>query len=347
MAEEIRGIDRAKVDAFLSERVAGATAPFEYELIAAGGSNLTFSVTDAAGHRWILRRPPVGRGLPTAHDMNREFRIMSALAGSAVPVPACLASCEDPEVTGAPFYVMEFVDGTILRSAAQAASFTAEQAEVATDSLIDVQIAFHTIDLAAVGLADLGKHEDYVGRQLKRWKQQVERDNVRDVPLLHELHGLLVERQPAEVAAPGLAHGDYRFDNCVLGADAEVAAVLDWELCTIGDPLADFAWSIRYWADPGDDFTWLPDPPTTGAAFPRRAEVIERYAARTGFDVSALPYYEVFSWWKQSCIVEGVYARRLRGATGGMGTTGDVHAIASRVDRMLERAAELAAGLAG
>lgn len=342
---EIRGIDRAKVDAFFFDNVPGATAPLRYELIAAGGSNLTFRVRDGAGNQWALRRPPVGHTLPTAHDMSREWRIMSALARTNVPVPDCVAYCDDREVNGAPFYVMGFVDGRILRGQDDAADLTPEQADTATDALVDVQVAFHTIDLAAVGLADLGKHEDYAGRQLKRWKGQVERDDVRDLPLLHELHDRLVAAKPAETAPAGLAHGDYRFDNCVLRADFQIAAVLDWELCTIGDPVADFAWSIQYWADPGEEFTWLQDAPTKAEVFPRRAEVIDRYAQRSGFELSTLPYYTVFSWWKQACIVEGAYARRLRGATGGMGSSGDVHAIAQRVDRMLAHAAELAEGV--
>ena len=338
-----RGINTSNVTEWLSEHVAGAVAPFDFDLIAAGGSNLTFRVTDGAGHVWALRRPPVGHALPTAHDMGREWRIMSALgAHSDVPVPECIAYCADHEVNGADFYVMSFADGAILRDAASSATMTAAQAEVATESLIDVQVRFHTLDLDAVGLGDLGKREDYVGRQLKRWRSQVERGGVREVPLLMELHDLLVEAKPAETAPPALAHGDYRFDNTVLGPDHRIIAVLDWELCTTGDPIADFAWSLQYWADPDDEMTWLTSAPTVHDTFARRAVVAERYAARTGFDLSALPFYTVFSWWKQSCIVEGAYARRLAGATGGMGATGDVHDIAGRVDTMLAHARTLA-----
>ena len=242
-------------------------------------------------------------------------------------------------------YVMSFVEGLILRDRSSVAGLTAEAADVATDSLIDVQIAFHTVDLDAIGLGDLAKRGDYVGRQLNRWRSQVERANVRDVPLLVELHERLVAAKPQEHAAPGLAHGDYRFDNTVLGTDHRVAAVLDWELCTIGDPIADFAWSLQYWADPGDTLTFLSDPPTLEAVFVRSDEMVRRYASRSGFDLSDLPYYKVFSWWKQACIVEGAYARRLAGATGGMRSTGDPVDIGRRVDRMLEHAAELAVGV--
>ena len=185
---DIRGIDRDRVDQWLADNVPGAAAPFDYTLIAAGGSNLTFRVTDAAGNAWALRRPPVGHALPTAHDMGREWRIMSALEGTDVPVPACIAYCDDLEVNGAAFYVMGFVEGLILRDRASVAGLTTEAADIATESLIDVQIAFHTVDLDAIGLGTLAKRDDYVGRQLTRWRTQVERANVREVPLLIELH---------------------------------------------------------------------------------------------------------------------------------------------------------------
>jgi aminoglycoside phosphotransferase (APT) family kinase protein len=340
-----RGIAPETLDPWLAEALPGSQPPFAYQLIAAGGSNLTYRVTDAAGAAWALRRPPVGHTLPTAHDMGREWRIMSALAGTRVPVPECIARSTEPGVLDTGFYVMSFVEGLILRDVAGAEGFTPERAAVATDDLIDVQLAFHTVDLDAIGLADLGRHDDYVGRQLKRWRSQVERDQVREVPLFAELHDRLVAARPPERYAAGLAHGDYRFDNTVLGPDDRIVAVLDWELCTIGDPLADFAWSLQYWADPGDEFTWLTDPPTVHPAFPRRDEVAARYAARSGFDLSDLPYYTVFSWWKQACICEGAYARRLRGATGGMGATGDAEGVARRVDLLLEQANELARGV--
>ncbi len=343
--EAPRGIDRERVDTWLVANVPGATAPFHYDLIAAGGSNLTFRVTDAAGNVWALRRPPVGHALPTAHDMHREWRIMAALERTTVPVPACIAYCADLEVNGAPFYVMSFVEGLILRDRASVAGLTVEAADIATDSLIDVQIAFHTVDLDAIGLGDLAKRGDYVGRQLNRWRTQVERANVRELPLMVELHERLVAAKPTEQTAPGLAHGDYRFDNTILGAEHTVIAVLDWELCTIGDPIADFAWSLQYWADPGDEMSFLSDPPTLEPVFVRSDEVVARYATRSGFDLSELAYYTAFSWWKQACIVEGAYARRLAGATGGMKSAGDPSDIGRRVDRMLEHAAELAVGV--
>ena len=340
------GLDIGAVRAWLADHLTEATGPLTFDLIAAGGSNLTYTVTDGEGRRFALRRPPVGNALATAHDTDREWRIMSALsAHGSTPVPACLCRCDDPDITGAAFYVMGFVDGLILRDQADAAALDANAADAATTALIDAQVTFHTLDLDAVGLADLGRHDGYVGRQLRRWKAQVERADARPVPLVHELHRALAAATPPERARPGLAHGDYRFDNVVLAHDLSMAAVLDWELCTTGDPIADFAWSMQYWADPGDALTWLTDPPTLASAFPRRAEVIARYQAATGFDLADYPYYEAFSWWKQACIVEGVYARRLRGMKGGMTQSGSPSLIADRVDAMLEHAHGLVAAL--
>ena len=345
-SSNIPGIDVEPVSAWLAGNIADSEPPFTFDLIAAGGSNLTFRLSDSGGRQWALRRPPVGSALATAHDMGREWRIMAALGEAGnVPVPEMVAFCGDHSVNGADFYVMGFVEGRILRDQDSAADMTPEQAELATQSLLDVQIAFHTLDLDEVGLGDLGRREDYVGRQLKRWRRQVEAAGVREVPRLIELHERLSAAKPAEVAPPALAHGDYRFDNTVLDDQWNIAAVLDWELCTTGNPIADFAWSLQYWADPGDEMSFLTDPPTLLDCFVRRQEVADRYAAQSGFDLSDLGYYAVFSWWKQACIVEGAYGRRLQGMTGGMETTGDVHDIARRVDAMLAHAADMAVGV--
>lgn len=340
-----RGLDTAAVSRWMGDHLE-SDGPFTFSLVAAGGSNLTYRVGDARGREFALRRPPEGTTLATAHDIDREWRIMTALRQArVVPVPACLARCDDADVTGAPFYVMEFVDGTILRTSADAASFTPTEADNATEALIGGQVAFHTLDLDAVGLGDLGRHDGYVARQLKRWKTQVERGDARPVPLVDEIHAVLAARLPPERARPALAHGDYRFDNVVLGADQSLAAVLDWELCTTGDPIADVAWSMQYWADPGDAFTWLTDPPTLAAAFPRKDDALARYERATGFDLSDYPFYEAFAWWKQACIVEGVYARRLGGSQGGMAHTGPASDIADRADALLDHAHALTRAL--
>ncbi len=345
MEEAPLGIDVEGVSAWLADHVEGAKPPFGFELIAAGGSNLTFEVTDTSEKRWALRRPPVGDTLPTAHDMGREWRIISALQppGLGVPVPAAVASCDDPGVTGAPFYVMGFVDGLILRDETAAADLTAEQCRTATESLVDVQVAFHTIDIDSVGLGALGRRDGYVERQLARWMKQYVRADTRELPLLRELHDRLAARVP-RAQGVGLAHGDYRFDNTVLSEDCTVDAVLDWELCTVGDPVADFCWSLGYWADPGDDVAFLASSPTLNEGFPRRAEVADLYAERSGFDLGDLDYFTAFSRWKMACIVEGVYSRRLARTSGGM-VAGEAEAIGKRAMALLEQAGEAAQGV--
>jgi aminoglycoside phosphotransferase (APT) family kinase protein len=334
--QDAPGIDVPAVDAWLVEHVAGSHGPFRYDLVAAGGSNLTFRVTDAAGSTWALRRPPTAHVLASAHDMGREWRINSGHDGTALPLPPAVAFCDDPAVTGAPFYVMGFVDGFILRDPAGAATMSQAEIDAATDSLVDVQVALHALDPATVGLGDLGRPTGYVERQLARWRKQYEAGKVRDLPLLEDLHQRLGASVQKEQRPGVLAHGDYRFDNTVLGPERRVVAVLDWELCTRGDPVADFCWSLMYWTDPGDEFSFLSDAPTVDPRFIRRDEYAARYAERSGLDLSDRAWYVAFSYWKQACIVEGAYARRLAGARMGMPDKGDPSTIAERVDRLLE-----------
>ena len=342
--EELPGLDRARVDTWLQDHVEPAEPPFAYSLVAAGGSNLTYRVTDAAGNAWALRRPPVTAVLATAHDMDREWRILAALTREgSVPVPAPLARCDDADVTGGPFYVMDFVDGKILRTEADGAALGPDDTARATASLVDVQVALHALDPATVGLGDLGRPGSYVERQLHRWKTQVERAKVRELPLLDDLHERLARTAPPAGDA-SLAHGDYRFDNTVLGPDHRIRAVLDWELCTTGDAVADFAWSLLYWADPGDPCPFLQSSPTLAPGFERRATIADRYAAVSGRDLSRLGWFTVFGYWKMACIVEGVHARRLRGARGGA-TGGDPASIAARADALLAHSADVATGV--
>jgi len=282
--------------------------------------------------------------------MDREWRILSALTDTPVPVPAAVVRCDDVEVTDGPFYVMEFVDGTILRTEADGAVLSAGEAADASESLVDVQVALHALDVDAIGLGDLAKHRTgYVERQLRRWKAQVERARVRDLPLLDDLHDRLARSVPEESGAPSLVHGDYRFDNVVLGRDHRtgdlgVTAVLDWELGTIGSSVADACWSLLYWIDPGDPLPFLDSAPTLAPSMPRRAEVAARYSTQSGRPLDTLPWFTVFGYWKMACIVEGVYARRLQGARGGAAQP-DPSAIADRVDAFLAYAADAAVGV--
>ncbi len=320
-AGALRGIELAPLSEWLEANVDGAQPPFEFDLAAAGGSNLSYVLGDAAGHRWVLRRGPVAARLATAHDMSREWRVISALAGvDGVPVPTAVAFCDDAEVTGASFYVMECVDGLILRDlpAVEASALDAAACQLASDSLIDVQVALHRVNPASVGLADFGREGDYVERQLHRWQRQVSRSTDSPPPLLAELGARLAALNPGPQAPPALVHGDYRFDNVVLGTDHRLAAVLDWELCTIGDPVADFFWTLLYWSDPGDAVVFIPNGPTLHPHFARRVEIVRRYGERSGFDLSAATYFNAFGYWKMACIVTGVLARIRHGAGGGM-----------------------------
>ena len=326
MADEVEGIDSAKVTDWLVANIDGVVAPFEFSFISGGRSNLTFKVTDVNGRKLVLRRPPISHVLSTAHDMGREHRIISALAPTPVPVAPALGYCEDATVNGAPFYVMAFVEGYILRMPQVAESALDEAARrTAGEDLIDVLIAIHNVDVEAVGLADLGRHDGYVERQLKRWygqfqksqEQEKETGIFRPAEIVDEVHDLLAKQVPPQ-GATAIVHGDYRLDNTMIGADGRVQAVLDWELCTLGDPLADLGIMSVYWTDrPADagpgarvlSATALP-------GFPTKSELVDRYAAKSGRDVSDLPYFVAFGHWKLACIIEGVFARYGSGAMG-------------------------------
>ena len=335
----LRGLDPARVSRWMKENVPGGDEALRYELVAAGGSNLTYRVENASGRRWALRRPPEGARVASAHDVGREWRILEALHrhGGRVPVPEPVAFCDDAELLGVPFFVMDFVDGRILRSPADGAELGVEEARRASESLIDVEVAMHRLDVEAAGLGDLGRKEGYVARQLRRWLRQFEATTSRELPVVHELHARLAETIPDEQRGDSLVHGDYRFDNTVLGEDCRVIAVLDWELCTLGDPVADFVWSILYWSDPEDTADFGSPSPTRHVAFPRRAEAIRMYEERSGFDLSAYDFYVAFSWWKMACLIEGVVARLRAGAGGGLRGGSPEEAMA-RVDWMIERA---------
>lgn len=330
------------ITAWLAGELDRFKPPFQFDLVPAGGSNLTYIVSDADQQRFVVRRPPMRARLATAHDMHREYRIMAALQSSSVPVPRMLAYCDDRDVSDADFYCMEMIEGRVIRDSQSAADLSGADCVKATESLIAAQVAFHTVDLTAIGLADLARHDAYLQRQLKRWLKQVDAAAARDMPEFAQLHDALQRSMPACATQPGLAHGDYRFDNTVLNADLTMAAVLDWELCTIGDPVADFIWSLNYWAEPGEELTWLQDPPTAQLGFPTREFVIELYEDLSGISVrDDLVWYQAFSWWKQACIVEGVYARLLKGAAGGM-KIAPPEMVAKRVDDYLSQAQKFA-----
>ncbi|MFM2182875.1 MAG: hypothetical protein RJB61_1169 [Actinomycetota bacterium] len=310
------GIRLREVSEWLVAHVPGAVAPFRFETIAGGHSNLTFRVAGGDGAQYVLRRPPLGRLLPRAHDMAREHRIIAGLRHSAVPVPEALGLCDDPAVNDAPFYVMRFVDGHVIRDRAAAeAILSPERRRHAAESLVDTLAAIHAVDLDAAGLADLGRHDGYIARQLARWYAQWNDQHTADLPAVHRVHDALAARIPRQGPAT-VVHGDYRLDNTILDDDGTVVAVLDWEICTLGDPLADLGLLMVYWTGPGDSSSAWVGSATTAPGFPDRAELAERYAAVSGRDLSSLPFYVSFAYWKLACILEGVYSRYLAGAMG-------------------------------
>jgi aminoglycoside phosphotransferase (APT) family kinase protein len=311
------GIEVDPVTRWIADRT-DVTPPLTFEVIQGGRSNLTYTVTDADGRRLILRRPPLHGVLESAHDMGREHRIMAALADAAVPVPSCIGLETDPSVTGAPFYVMAFVDGVVVRDVATATSTLDEPTRAAaSDDVADVLAALHAVDVDAVGLGDLARREGYVERQLRRWHGQLASGATRELPVLEDVHRRLSAAVPDQGPA-SIVHGDYRLDNLILDpGTGRVAAVLDWELTTLGDPRADVGLLSVYWAQPGDRTVPLPDAPTLATGFRTRDEVLARYTATSGRDPGELAYFEAFGYWKLACILEGVYTRFAAGAYGG------------------------------
>ena len=319
MPTSVEGIDAARVEAWFAEQVPSARPPLDFALIAGGRSNLTYEVTDAAGARFALRRPPLSHVLPTAHDMRREHRVISALGPTAVPVPRTFGLCEDVEVNGAPFYVMEFVDGHILRDAASVEALGEPARRQAGRSLAETLAALHAVDVDAVGLGDFAKREGYIERQLKRWYEQFRNSRVDGLDtetIVTAVHDKLAADIP-EQHDVAVVHGDFRLDNTVLGEDGSVRAVLDWEICTLGDPLADVGLLMVYWTEPGDVAALVGVTPTTMPGFATRAEVRSWYAERSGRDLSRLDFYTAFGYWKLACILQGVYARYVGGAAAG------------------------------
>jgi aminoglycoside phosphotransferase (APT) family kinase protein len=311
----MRGIDVGRVSAWLAANVDGLAPPFTVAQIAGGRSNLTYRVEDAGGRAIVLRRPPLGHVLATAHDVAREHRIISALAPTPVPVPATYGLCSDESVNGAPFYVMEHIDGVVLDSPESVTGIDPSRRRALSLDLIDVLAALHDVDVDAVGLGDLAKRDGYIERQLRRWSRQWADSKTRELPVIDEVERRLRDAIPAQQGTC-IAHGDYRFGNCLVDVEGgRVAAVLDWELCTLGDPLADLGYLGVYWSD-GPGPAARANDPTPAGGFPRYAELVERYADRTGRDVSGVDYYRAFAAWRVAVIGEGVYARYLNGVMG-------------------------------
>jgi aminoglycoside phosphotransferase (APT) family kinase protein len=337
------GIDSGEIENWFQANVRSAEPPLRFQKISGGHSNLTYEVADSSGRRWALRRPPLGKRLGSAHDMSREHKVVSALSGTEVPVAPIAGFSSDDSVNGAPFYVMEFVDGPILRNQSEAEEHFQEAergaiGERVADTLVDI----HAVDVDAVGLGDLGKREDYVARQLHRWQKQWQGSKTRELPIVDEVHDRLAARIPDQGQAT-IVHGDYRLDNMILADSGEVAAVVDWELCTLGDPLADVGLLYVYWAQKGDQMTALMQPPTLADGFPDREALMDRYAERSGRDLSELDFYVALARWKLAIILEGVYSRYAAGQYGK--TDQGIDEFAKGVEDLANAAAEAEARL--
>jgi len=318
--QTVPGIHEANVTSWMVEHV-GAVAPLRFELVAGGRSNLTFRVTDNKGSHFALRRPPTSHVLPTAHDMVREHTVISALHPMGVPVPQPLGLCTDTHVNDQPFYVMEFVEGAILRNREEAeAGFELAIRRHIGDNLAETLAQLHEVDVHEAGLDNLARHDGYIERQLRRWRSQYEQmqvDGVDHDGLIEDVGDRLANSIPKQQRV-AVVHGDYRLDNTVLDDSGHVKAILDWEICTLGDPMADLGLLLDYWAEPDDQLTVLMGvAPTTAPGFATRQQVLGAYARRSSLDVSQINYYQSFGYWKLACIMQGVFARYSAGATAG------------------------------
>ena len=342
------GYDVTAVEAWIAANVEGITPPFEWTRLEGGHSNLTYKLTDGGGREAVIRRPPQGELLPKAHDMSREWALISALGATDVPVPAALGFCEDPSITGAWFYVMGMIDGHPLYNADDTNRWVPEdQRRKMAMSFIDVLAALHRVDPDEVGLGELGKRDSYVARQLKTWYRSwtssVEPAQYDD-PRAHELQAFfldnLLDQGPIRVV-----HGDYGPHNVLIGPDCTVAAVVDWEISTLGDPLADLAYALNFWPDPSDPEPPLPEAATAPPGFPSRTELAARYGEQTSRDLSRLDYYIGFNRWKSACIVHGVYARYMEGKKSTEGI--DLEEMRERIGRTLGLAEQAVKRLTG
>ncbi|MET9403706.1 phosphotransferase family protein [Kitasatospora sp. NPDC002965] len=311
------GLDLGRLRAHLDRVLPGTVnGPLRAELIEGGRSNLTYRLTDGRS-RWVLRRPPLGHVLATAHDMGREHRVMTALHGTGVPVPATLHLDPGTEVLGAPWYLMAYVPGTAHRDAAPLAALGEGRVHAIGLSLVETLAALHRIDPAEAGLADFGRPEGYLERQLRRWSTQLDASRSRDLPGIDRLHELLVARRPVS-PAPALVHGDYRLDNVLIDDGDRIAAVLDWEMSTLGDPLTDVGLLVMYTQLAGAGGGLIPGA-ATAPGFPPAGDLAARYAGATGRDAADLDWYVAFASYKLAVVAEGIHYRFRQGSTLGAG----------------------------
>ncbi|HVV07920.1 phosphotransferase family protein [Amycolatopsis sp.] len=311
------GLDLSRLRAHLDEQSPGLVAgPLSARVVEGGRSNLTYIVGDGTS-RWVVRRPPLGHVLPTAHDMAREHKVITALRPTKVPVPETITLCQDTKVLGAPFYVMEFVEGKPYRAAAELEELGPQRTKAIADSLIDTLGDLHEVGPASVGLADFGRPEGFLERQLRRWKKQLDASRSRDLDGIDWLHDRLARALPRS-GPPAIVHGDYRLDNVLVDGEDRITAVLDWEMSTLGDPLTDLALMVAY-AERGSLNLEVVSNVSAAPGYPDTEEVIARYARRSGRDLSALDWYVGFAFFKLAVILEGIFYRFSHGQTVGAG----------------------------
>ncbi len=340
MSESTLGVvDADRLRDFLAPVVGGIDADLEIDLVSGGRSNPTFRVTDGTRH-WILRRQPFGQVLESAHDMGREFRVMTALRDTAVPVPETVALCQDPTVIGSPFYIMIDLEGITLRNNAETGELSDIVQEHVGSQMIEILANLHEIDPESVGLGDFGRPDGFLERQVRRWRKQWEGAHILHRPNLD----LLLDRLGASVpqqSFPGIIHGDFKLDNMMLNSldEGRITGVLDWEMSALGDTMADLGVFMSLWDEPGHPFNPVSAGTTAHPGFPTRAQAVQRYAAIRGIELPNTDWYVVLAFVKVAVIVEQIHTRHVKGLTIGTGfdDAGDM------VDPLLDRAMEIAA----
>lgn len=334
------GIDVENVTRWFEDHTE-ITKPLQFKLIAGGRSNMTFTVTDAAGRQFVLRRPPLGPLLPSAHDVAREHRLMDALQDSAVPVPRLVGVCQDESVNERDFYVMHFLDGIIVRDVEIGETIPVDVRTRMSHALVDTLCDLHRVDIDEVGLGNLAKRSGYIERQIKRWSGQWEQSKTRELPVIERVADYLRANIP-ENAETTIAHGDYRLSNCMMDPTGPVAGVLDWELCTLGDPMADLAGLLGYWHNPDATLEEGGDAAITAApGWLSREEMAGLYAEKMGVSLDLVDYYRGWAAWRLACISEGVYARYLNGQQGEQDEELDLSLYKAGVEARAESAAQI------
>ena len=336
MNRDAEGYDVPAVEAWIAENIDDLEPPFDWIRLEGGHSNLTYKLVNQQGREAVVRRPPQGELLPKAHDMSREWSLISALGQTPVPVPAALGFCESPDVTGAWFYLMGLVDGRPLYTAAQTEKWVPEEhRHTLAYSFFDTLAELHSLDPDEIGLSELGKKENYVGRQLKTWYRSwtASADPAQyDDDRAHSLQQFFLDHMPEQGPAK-VVHGDYGLHNVLIGAESTVDAVVDWEISTLGDPLADLAYALNTWSENDEERAANPEAATSVSGCPPKSELAKRYADRTGRNLDMLDYYVGFNHWKSACIIHGVYARYMAGNKSTEGV--DLDVLKSRISSLL------------